>query len=189
MTMVTVHKGSVSAYPSLHIKEPSVEEMDIFLAMIRLCFTVHFFRVARVHTCICMGACQFQYHMYSVIFFAFVLQDSDDLSDDSPTRNSNDDSDYSDGAYHCHYDSITCWHDPYYRFFGGERKYGHSCMSNARRNRWRGYPFVPGLRRPCTPMVILTVPLYIYSVQVIVLASQSMLYFQICDLNLLRVYL
>ncbi|KAF8728190.1 hypothetical protein HU200_018778 [Digitaria exilis] len=55
--------------------------------------------------------------------------DSDDLSDDSPTRNSNDDSDYSGGAYHCHYDSITCWHDPYYRFFGGERKYGHSCAS------------------------------------------------------------
>nr|CAB3495173.1 unnamed protein product [Digitaria exilis] len=29
-----------------------------------------------------------------------LAMDSDDLSDDSPTRNSNDDSDYSDGAYH-----------------------------------------------------------------------------------------
>ncbi|RLN42185.1 hypothetical protein C2845_PM01G47180 [Panicum miliaceum] len=83
------------------------------------------------------------------------FSDIDDLSDDSPTRNSNDDSDHSDGVYHydpiCHY----CYHEPYYRLMhrGLRRNFGCSCICNGRRNRWLGdYPCIPDLINPCNPM-------------------------------------
>ncbi|PUZ39968.1 hypothetical protein GQ55_9G386300 [Panicum hallii var. hallii] len=82
------------------------------------------------------------------------FSDIDDLSDDFPTRNSNDDSDQSDGFYHhaiCHY----CYHDPYCRLMHRRqrRNFGYSCMCNARRNRWLGdYPYIPDLINPCNPM-------------------------------------
>ncbi|TKV94762.1 hypothetical protein SEVIR_9G316900v4 [Setaria viridis] len=76
-----------------------------------------------------------------------IPMDTDDLSDDSPTRNPNDDSDHSDDG---------CCDDPfYYRFIHGrERRYrGYRYICDARRDYWlRDYPFFSGLESPCNPM-------------------------------------
>ncbi|KAG2550333.1 ubiquitin carboxyl-terminal hydrolase 20-like isoform X5 [Panicum virgatum] len=84
---------------------------------------------------------------------SYDLSDIDNLSDDSPTRNSNDDSDHSDGFYH--YDPICRYHDPYYPFMhrSQRRNFGYLCICNARRNRWHGdYSCTPDLINPCNPM-------------------------------------
>ncbi|OEL28133.1 hypothetical protein BAE44_0010847, partial [Dichanthelium oligosanthes] len=94
--------------------------------------------------------------VYTVLYsFPFVPQSIDDRSDDSPTTNSNDDSDHSDGGNF--YDNAInrCHVEEYYRFICGRprRNCGYSCSCNAKRNHWPGdYPFIPGLGYPCNPM-------------------------------------
>ncbi|CAN6288690.1 unnamed protein product [Urochloa humidicola] len=81
-----------------------------------------------------------------------ISMDTDDLSDDSPTRNSNDDSDHSDGGHY--YDRINRIHDPNYRFFRRrERMMCEYLGIPTRRNCWRGdYPYIPDLVNPYNPM-------------------------------------
>ncbi|KAG2539163.1 hypothetical protein PVAP13_9NG452700 [Panicum virgatum] len=83
------------------------------------------------------------------------ISDIDDLSSDSPTRNSNDDdSDHNDDFYH--YDPMCrYWYHDRYRLIHRRqrRNLGYSCFCNARRNRWLGdYPCIPDLINPCNPM-------------------------------------
>ncbi|CAL4915728.1 unnamed protein product [Urochloa decumbens] len=78
-----------------------------------------------------------------------ISMDADDLSDDSPTRNSNDDSDHSDGGYY--YGRMNRFRDPRYRFFRRRERMMRESMGIY--DAWRGdYPFIPDLIDPYNRM-------------------------------------
>ncbi|CAL4932430.1 unnamed protein product [Urochloa decumbens] len=78
-----------------------------------------------------------------------ISMDTDDLSDDSPTRNSNDDSDHSDGGYY--YDRMNRFHDPRYRFLHRRERMMYKSLRIY--DAWRGdYPFIPDLINPYNHM-------------------------------------
>ncbi|CAN6311782.1 unnamed protein product [Urochloa humidicola] len=82
-----------------------------------------------------------------------ISMDTDDLSDDSPTCNSNDDSDHSDGGYY--YGRMNRFHGSHYQFLcRRERFRKHLGIYDATRgNCWGGdYPFNPDLVNPYGPM-------------------------------------